>query len=373
MSRIWNAVRSMTPAASRIRRCSALMIGLHQRESHSCSRGITASPYSLEQAGVGLVPVRPLPARGLEEERAELLLGVVHRRLPLAAVGLVLLGRVDDPVGLDERLGGAQPGVLAALLVLVEPRDVAVADVDLAVAVGHPLGHRAADARSLLDPHRGGGPEPLHVALAEDRQAVAGEGEQAVDGVAHLRALGAEQLGHQLVGLLELRVEVVAGERQLGRRQLRLVDRGDVLGLHAGSRGARRSRPPCRRRAGARSRRCPCRGRSGRRSRPRGRPAAGTGPTLIIWCTAGVSGMLTPAMSPILGIHTPQAMTTVSASMSPPLVQTLRDPTVGHLEVGHLDVRYDGEHALLQRPLAHDRAGAQRVDDADAAAARRRR
>ena len=35
----------MTPAASRIRRCSALMIGLHQRESHSCSRGITASPY----------------------------------------------------------------------------------------------------------------------------------------------------------------------------------------------------------------------------------------------------------------------------------------------------------------------------------------
>ncbi len=38
--------------------------------------------------------------------------------------------------------------------------------------------------------------------------------------------------------------------------------------------------------------------------------SCGQGPTLIIWCTAGVSGMLTPAMSPILGLHTPQAMTT---------------------------------------------------------------
>ena len=46
MSKTQNADRSITPAASRIRRCSALMIGLHQRASHSCSRGITASPYS---------------------------------------------------------------------------------------------------------------------------------------------------------------------------------------------------------------------------------------------------------------------------------------------------------------------------------------
>ena len=51
--------------------------------------------------------------------------------------------------------------------------------------------------------------------------------------------------------------------------------------------------------------------------------SCGQGPTLIIWCTAGVSGRLTPAMSAILGLHTPQAMTTVSASMSPPVVQHL--------------------------------------------------
>ena len=104
-------------------------------------------------------------------------------------------------------------------------------DVDLGVAVGHPLGDRAADARALLDPDRGRGPQPLDLALAEDRAAVAGQREQAVDRVAHLRALGAEQLGHQLVGLLELGVEVVGGERHLGRRQLGLLDRGDVLGL----------------------------------------------------------------------------------------------------------------------------------------------
>jgi hypothetical protein len=50
--------------------------------------------------------------------------------------------------------------------------------------------------------------------------------------------------------------------------------------------------------------------------------SCGHGPTLIIWCTAGVSGMEMPAMSPILGLQTPQAMTTVSASMSPSVVRT---------------------------------------------------
>ncbi len=48
----------------------------------------------------------------------------------------------------------------------------------------------------------------------------------------------------------------------------------------------------------------------------------GHGPTEIIWWTAGTSGMLTPAMSPIFGLHTPQAMTTVPVSMSPLSVRT---------------------------------------------------
>ena len=214
----------------------------------------------LDEGRVGLVPERSFPTRGLEEDRPQLLLRVVHRREALVAVRGVLLGRVDDAVGLDEGLGGAQAGVLATLLVLVEAGDVAVVDVDLGVAVGHPLGHRPADARALLDPHRGRGPQPGDLALAQDRVAVAGQREQAVDGVAHLGTLGAEEVGHQLEGLLELGVEVVGGEGHLGRRQLGLLDRSGCPRARAGSRGGRRSRLPCRRRAGARSRRCPCRG-----------------------------------------------------------------------------------------------------------------
>ena len=48
----------------------------------------------------------------------------------------------------------------------------------------------------------------------------------------------------------------------------------------------------------------------------------GTGPTSIIWCTAGVSGIEEPAMRASLGLQTPHAMTTISVSMSPEAVWT---------------------------------------------------
>ncbi len=48
------------------------------------------------------------------------------------------------------------------------------------------------------------------------------------------------------------------------------------------------------------------------------------GPTSIIWCTAGVSGMWAPAISAIRGLHTPQAMTTYSVSIRPWSVTTAR-------------------------------------------------
>ena len=48
------------------------------------------------------------------------------------------------------------------------------------------------------------------------------------------------------------------------------------------------------------------------------------GPTSIIWCTAGVSGIEAPAMRASFGLQTPQAMTTMSASMSPAVVRTPR-------------------------------------------------
>ena len=43
----------------------------------------------------------------------------------------------------------------------------------------------------------------------------------------------------------------------------------------------------------------------------------GTGPTSIIWCTAGVSGIDAPAIRATFGAHTPQHTTIVSVAMSP--------------------------------------------------------
>ena len=50
----------------------------------------------------------------------------------------------------------------------------------------------------------------------------------------------------------------------------------------------------------------------------------GTGPTSIIWCTAGVSGIDAPASRAMRGLQTPHAITTSSASTSPRLVRTRR-------------------------------------------------
>ena len=38
--------------------------------------------------------------------------------------------------------------------------------------------------------------------------------------------------------------------------------------------------------------------------------STGIGPTSIIWCTAGVSGIDAPAMAASRGLHTPHAITT---------------------------------------------------------------
>ena len=51
------------------------MIGDHQRDSHSASRGHHPVAVLGEQLLVGAVPERPLPAGRLEEDRAELAAG----------------------------------------------------------------------------------------------------------------------------------------------------------------------------------------------------------------------------------------------------------------------------------------------------------
>ena len=54
------------------------------------------------------------------------------------------------------------------------------------------------------------------------------------------------------------------------------------------------------------------------------------GPTLIIWCTVGVSASRAPASAATLGDQTPQQITTFSVAISPLLVTTpvIRSATV---------------------------------------------
>ena len=208
------------------------MIGDHQRASHSALRGMTASPYLSSSGRVGLVPERPLPARRLEEHRTELALVRVHRAQPHVPVRGPLLARVHDAVRLVERLAGARAHVLAGALRRVEAGDVRGVRVDLGRALDHPLRDGAADAGALLDPHGGCRPQTLDVRrLTEDRGAVRGEREQAVDRVPDAHRGVAQDVRHELERLLELQVEVVGGERQLGGRQRRLLDRRDLLGV----------------------------------------------------------------------------------------------------------------------------------------------
>ena len=183
----------------------------------------------VDELGVRLVPVRALPAGGLEEHRAERLLAGVERRQPDVAVRRPLLAGMDDPVGLVEALGGPRADVRGRLLAVVEARDVRRLEVDLRLAVRHPLRDRPADARPLLDPHGGRRPQALDLRrLAEQRQPVRRQRQQAVDRVLDADALVADDLRHQLERVLHLEREVVLGERELGRRQRRLLDRGDL-------------------------------------------------------------------------------------------------------------------------------------------------
>ena len=184
----------------------------------------------LDEPGIGLVPEGALPQDRLVEDGAELGLAVVVGRLAHAAVGRPLLRRVDDAVGLVEALRRAVPDVLGGGLLGVEARDVGGVQVDLGLAEDHPLRHGASDARALLDPDRRGGPQALDLGrLAEDRHAVGGEGEQAVDCVLLLRTLVADDLRHELECVLVLVGEVVGREGELRGRQRGLGVRGDLL------------------------------------------------------------------------------------------------------------------------------------------------
>ena len=327
---------------------------------------VDAVAVLLEQRCVRLVPVRALPPGGLEEDRVQLLLARVEGGQPHLAVRGPLLRRVDDPVGLVEALAGAGADVRARLLVVPEPRDVGGVQIDLRLAVHHPLRDRLGDAGALLDPHGRARPQPSHlVRLAQQRHPVRGQREQAVDRVLHAHALVAHDLRHQLERILHLLVEVGLGERQLGGREGRLLDRGDLLRVvqdrpvrvgadleadavlalvhervhvaHDRELDVPRRLLEARHRADVdhlvdrRRERDRCARHAGQRRAP---DAAGDDDGL--------------------------GLDVASRCAHPP------DAAVLDVDPEHLGVRKRGRLASLHRPLAHDRAGPQRVHHADA-------
>jgi hypothetical protein len=119
---------------------------------------------------------------------------------------------VDDVVDLDEVLAAALVDELRCQVHVLEAVEVALVHVRARPAVDQPLGHRLGDARGVGDPHRLGDPESAYVTgVPQDREAVGGEGEDAVEALLHL-AVG--KRGQQVEGGLPRVGEVLLGERQ---------------------------------------------------------------------------------------------------------------------------------------------------------------
>ena len=172
-------------------------------------------PVLGEERLVRCVPERPLPAGGLEGDGAELRMADRGGRAPDGPVALPLLHRMDDAVGLVEALGRPGVDVLPGLVVVVEAGDIRAVRIDLGRAVGHPLGDALRDPGRLLDPDRGDRPEvPDLGGLADDRVAVRSQAQESVDRELHADLLVTHDRREELEGILQLRIEVLLGERE---------------------------------------------------------------------------------------------------------------------------------------------------------------
>src|SRR5205814_7889487 len=84
-----------------------------------------------EEFLVGLIPVRPFPASGFEEDRSKRLLSFVEGAQANAPVRFPLFPGMDDAVGLVEAFRRATTDVRRGFLVLVEAGDVRAGGIDL--------------------------------------------------------------------------------------------------------------------------------------------------------------------------------------------------------------------------------------------------
>ena len=128
--------------------------------------------------------------------RRRALLPLVVRREPHVAVRGPLLERVHDPVGLVEPLARARLHVRRRLLMLPEPCRVRRVEVDVRLAVHHPLGERLSHpGPSLIRRRRP--TRALHLGqLAEDRHP-SGVRRGSVDRVLDAHRLVADDRGHR--------------------------------------------------------------------------------------------------------------------------------------------------------------------------------
>ena len=251
-----NAERSKIPA----RLAHREVLGVDDRRPPArvplASRRPTRSPYSSTQRRVRLVPLRPLPARRLEEDGAELLLALVHRREPDVPVRRPLLGRVDDAVGLGERPRPRAPSRARRVFWWSWKRR------DVGRVAGRSPTRRGPSTRRRDLPTPG--PSLTHTAAADQRPFTSGVSPRSgiPSGVSEMRPLIAyftpTDSSPTISGIsssasLHLRVEVLLRERELGRRERRLLDRGDLLGVVEDRAVRVRADLEARRRPGART------------------------------------------------------------------------------------------------------------------------
>ena len=137
--------------------------------------------------GIALIPVHPLPAGLLPENRAVLAVPGVHAGGPQRTAGLALMARVADVVvGLVDLLGPGERVAGRAVMrpPLPEAADVHLPHVERRLAGDDPLGHQLADPARAGQPVRaeaGGDEQPMHLGLTEAELVVGRERLRPVD------------------------------------------------------------------------------------------------------------------------------------------------------------------------------------------------
>ena len=232
---------SKIAAVSRQARCSAPIAGDQCLPAQPRGRS-DSSPLR----GVGLEPVRPLPARLLAEHGPELAQPRVGRGDAERPPGLALVAGVLDVVVRLVDLAGAGERVLARAVRRAEPARVHVPDVERGRPLDDPLGHELPHAAGPREPVRAEArrdPEAPDVGRPEDELAVGRERLGAVDELddPHLRERrhADDRVLHQLleprpVLVEQPAVEVVRDPVEAPRRAVPLVAAHDqAAGLRA--------------------------------------------------------------------------------------------------------------------------------------------